>query len=282
MLHIVGELVGVGLEQVSVVAEYEKAREALKARSRRGIGRRPVLTTKRLGRYCRRTISRIDNTTANTIPCCTPTANTTTPVSAAMTNSLRRVCQILRRPGTSIRSNPTRKTMAPSTALGMSVSRPLKNSTTTSTIPDMVMLASCVRPFCPSRIWVLVGLPFTTKVPVSPAAMFAPLRPRMCQRSLTRKRSLVQIQYRPRATLPVSHTFAGVWRWGSVDLSDKLCRPIACRRSKSSLMAGPQRVMTGRRSFRYTRPVTLVFPWPITWAISSMLTPELDSKDTKL
>src|SRR5512132_924788 len=40
--------------------------------------------------------------------------------------------------------------------------------------------------------------------------------------------------------------------------------------------------MTGRSSFRYTRSVTLVPPWPTKCAISSMVTPELDSKDTKL
>jgi hypothetical protein len=47
-------------------------------------------------------------------------------------------------------------------------------------------------------------------------------------------------------------------------------------------MAAAPRVMTGRSSFRYTRSVTLVLPWPTKCAISSMLTPELDSKDTKL
>jgi hypothetical protein len=40
--------------------------------------------------------------------------------------------------------------------------------------------------------------------------------------------------------------------------------------------------MTGSSSFGYTRSVTLVLPWPTKCAISSMVTPELDSKDTKL
>ena len=48
------------------------------------------------------------------------------------------------------------------------------------------MLATWVRPFCSSRIWVLVGLPFTTKVPVSPAAKLAPLRPTMSRFTSTR------------------------------------------------------------------------------------------------
>ena len=55
----------------------------------------------------------------------------------------------------------------------------MKNSTTSSTITDIVMLASWVRPFCSSRIWVFVGLPLTTKVPLRPAAKLAPDRPTM-------------------------------------------------------------------------------------------------------
>ena len=54
------------------------------------------------------------------------------------------------------------------------------------TTTDMVMLAIWVRPFCSSRIWVLVGLPFTTKVPVSPAAKLAPLSPTMSRLTSTR------------------------------------------------------------------------------------------------
>ncbi len=77
----------------------------------------------------------------------------------------------------STRSMPMRKTMAPSTALGMSVRPPVRNSRTTRTTTDIVMLATCVLPCWPSRIWVLVGLPLTTKVPLSPAATFAPLSP---------------------------------------------------------------------------------------------------------
>jgi hypothetical protein len=69
---------------------------------------------------------------------------------------------------------------------------------------------------------------------------------------------------------------------GSVDLSAKLSAYRLASPSKSSLMARAPRVMTGRSSFRYTRSVTLVLPWPTKCAISSMVTPELDSKDTKL
>jgi len=69
--------------------------------------------------------------------------------------------------------------MAPRTDVGMSVSTVVKKSTTSRTMPDMVRLASWVRPFCSSRIWVLVGLPLTTKVPDIPAARFAPASPAM-------------------------------------------------------------------------------------------------------
>ena len=50
----------------------------------------------------------------------------------------------------------------------------------------MVMLATCVRPFCSSRIWVLVGLPLTTNVPLRPAARLAPLSPTMSRFTSTR------------------------------------------------------------------------------------------------
>ena len=50
----------------------------------------------------------------------------------------------------------------------------------------MVMLATWVLPFCSSRIWVLVGLPLTTKVPLRPAAMLAPLSPTMSRLMSTR------------------------------------------------------------------------------------------------
>ena len=111
---------------------------------------------------------------------------------------------------------------------------------------------------------------------------------RLAQReraSLTRKRSLVQIQYRPPSNSPsqppvfdLARAF-GAW---IVDLSAKLSAYRLASPSKSSLMARAPRVMTGRSSFRYTRSVTLVLPWPTKCAISSMVTPELDRKDTKL
>ena len=116
---------------------------------------------------------------ARTIPCSTPTAQTTTAVMTAMKNSLRRRCAMRRKPAMSTRPIPMRKTIAPRTARGISVSTLVKNSATRSTIADIVRLASCVRPFCSSRISVLVGLPLTTKVPDSPATKLAPDSPRM-------------------------------------------------------------------------------------------------------
>ena len=53
-------------------------------------------------------------------------------------------------------------------------------------ISDIVMLASWDRPRCSSRIWVLVGLPLTTNVPLRPAAMFAPNSPTRSRFTSTR------------------------------------------------------------------------------------------------
>ena len=131
-------------------------------------------------------ISMIDSTIARMMPCSTPTAKTTTAVTAAITNSLIRAARIRFRPSTSTSPTPIRNTIAASTAVGMSVSPLVKNSTTTRTTSDMVRFATWVRPLCSSRIWVLVGLPFTTKVPLSPAARLAPARPTMSRFTSTR------------------------------------------------------------------------------------------------
>ena len=44
-------------------------------------------------------------------------------------------------------------------------------------IPAVESIASWLRPPALSTIWVLVGLPFTTNVPVNPAETFASPRP---------------------------------------------------------------------------------------------------------
>ncbi len=75
--------------------------------------------------------------------------------------------------------HPIRNTIPASTAFGMVERMLVKNRTTSRTMTDIVRFASCVRPFCSSRIWVLVGLPFTTNVPLSPAAKLAPDSPMM-------------------------------------------------------------------------------------------------------
>ena len=69
--------------------------------------------------------------------------------------------------------------MPASTALGMLASTLVKNMVKSRTMMDIVRLASWVRPFCSSRIWVLVGLPLTTNVPLRPAAKLAPDSPTM-------------------------------------------------------------------------------------------------------
>ncbi len=101
-------------------------------------------------------------------------------------NSLNRSRLIFFRPGASIRLTPIMNTMPARVALGMFVSRLVKNSANSSTTAAMVMLATWVRPRCWSRIWVLVGLPFTTKVPDTPAARLAPESPTMSRFTSTR------------------------------------------------------------------------------------------------
>jgi hypothetical protein len=62
--------------------------------------------------------------------------------------------------------------------------------------------------------------------------------------SLTRKRSLVQIQYRPPASPLVSHTFSTVdarLARGSVDLSAKTYRPKGWRRHRELVDGAPPR-----------------------------------------
>ncbi len=54
-----------------------------------------------------------------------------------------------------------------STALGMYWSGLVKNSRTSRTMTEVVSMATWLRPPAPSTIWVLVGLPLTTKVPES-------------------------------------------------------------------------------------------------------------------
>jgi len=66
-------------------------------------------------------------------------------------------------------SMPMRNTTEASTALGMYCRGTVRKSSTMSTMPAVVRLASWLRPPAPSTIWVLVGLPLTTKVPERPA-----------------------------------------------------------------------------------------------------------------
>ena len=66
-----------------------------------------------------------------------------------------------------------RNTTDASTADGMNCSGSVRKSSTTSTMAAVVRLASWLRPPAPSTIWVLVGLPLTTKVPLRPAPALA-------------------------------------------------------------------------------------------------------------
>ena len=77
----------------------------------------------------------------------------------------------------SMSSMPMRNTTEASTAVGMYCSGLVRKSSTMSTITAVVRLATWLLPPAPSTIWVLVGLPLTTKVPDRPALALARPRP---------------------------------------------------------------------------------------------------------
>ena len=118
-----------------------------------------------------------DRTIAMMIPCRTPTSTTVPAVIAATTNSSRRSVQTRCIPAMSTSSIPIRKTTVESTASGMYCSGTVSQSRTIATMPTVVTDASWLLPPAPSTIWVLVGLPFTTKVPENPATELAAPRP---------------------------------------------------------------------------------------------------------
>ena len=70
-----------------------------------------------------------------------------------------------------------RKTTAERTAFGMYDSGPVRKSRTTTTMAAVVSWAIWLRPPAPSTISVLVGQPFTTNVPLIPAARLPRPRP---------------------------------------------------------------------------------------------------------
>ncbi len=107
----------------------------------------------------------IEATTATTMPVSTPRATTAAAVSSATANSWRRTARMRRIPRMSMSSAAIRKTTAARAAIGMEVRGPVSVSRTASTTAVVVSEASWLRPPALSTIWVLVGLPLTTKVP---------------------------------------------------------------------------------------------------------------------
>ena len=87
-------------------------------------------------------------------------------------------------PAMSTSSMPMRNTTDASTAVGRYWSGTVRNSSTMTTTAPVVSCATWLVPPAPSTIWVLVGLPLTTNVPVSPAARLAPLSPTRSTSSL--------------------------------------------------------------------------------------------------
>ena len=90
-------------------------------------------------------------------------------VMRATPNSAGRSRKICRIPDTSIKSRPIKKTTAESTASGMNSKGPVRKRSTRRTITLVVICANWLCPPALSTICVLVGLPLTTKAPVSPA-----------------------------------------------------------------------------------------------------------------
>ena len=119
----------------------------------------------------------IDSTMATMMPCSTPTRTTVPAVIAATTNSSRRSFQMRFIPAASTSSMPIRNTTVASTASGMYCSGAVSQSRTIATMTTVVTDASWLLPPAPSTIWVLVGLPLTTKVPVNAAPRLAAPRP---------------------------------------------------------------------------------------------------------
>ena len=119
----------------------------------------------------------IDSTMATMIPWSTPTRTTVPAVMAATTNSSRRNFQMRFIPATSTNSMPIRNTTVESTADGMYWSGAVSHSRTIATMATVVTDASWLLPPAPSTIWVFVGLPLTTNVPVNAAPTFAAPRP---------------------------------------------------------------------------------------------------------
>ncbi len=119
----------------------------------------------------------IDSTIATMMPCSTPTRTTVPAVMAATTNSSRRSFQIRFMPAMSTSSMPIRNTTVDSTASGMYCSGAVSHSSTIATMATVTTEANCDFPPAPSTIWVFVGLPLTTNVPVKAAPRFAAPRP---------------------------------------------------------------------------------------------------------
>jgi hypothetical protein len=93
----------------------------------------------------------------------------------------------------SISFRPIRKTTAARTAFGRYCSGFVRNSSTSATTAAVVSWATCVWLRASSTISVFVGLPFTTKVPLNPAARLAALKP--TRSSFSTKRSLYLTAY---------------------------------------------------------------------------------------
>src|ERR1700693_5194045 len=104
------------------------------------------------------------------IPSFTPINTTVAAVKRARLNSARLSPLILASPRISINLTPIRNTIAASTALGRWLKGSVRNKSTAKATIAVATCANWLRPPAESTIAVLVGLPFTTKVPLQAAA----------------------------------------------------------------------------------------------------------------
>ena len=115
----------------------------------------------------------IESTMARMTACSMPTTTTVAAVRRATTNSPDRTRAMPRMPAMSMSLRPMSKTTAARTAFGMYCRAGVRKSRTSATNPPATSCESWVLPPAPSTIWVLVGLPLTTNVPLSPAPRLA-------------------------------------------------------------------------------------------------------------
>ena len=127
-----------------------------------------------------------ESTIASRMPCSTPIAGTAAATASASQNSPWLSRQMLANPFTSIMPTAMVKTTPASTLRGRYCSGPVSARSTIATMAANTSWANWLLAPALSAIAVWVGLPLTTKAPVSAAPALATAMPRMSAFSSTR------------------------------------------------------------------------------------------------